>query len=72
MSSLDDVSAGTIAVLLGDAARPAIAAPAFRKRVSRAYARLRLLLGGLRWRLTSIAPTAPRGARTSWAGCGRA
>jgi DNA-directed RNA polymerase specialized sigma24 family protein len=45
-ASLDDVSAETIAVLLGNGVRPAIAPPAFRKRVSRAYARLRLLLGG--------------------------
>jgi DNA-directed RNA polymerase specialized sigma24 family protein len=45
-ASLDDVSAETIAALIGGGARPAIAAPAFRKRVSRAYARLRLLLGG--------------------------
>ncbi len=46
IASLDAVSAETIAVLLGRGARPDIAAPAFRKRVSRAYARLRLLLGG--------------------------
>jgi DNA-directed RNA polymerase specialized sigma24 family protein len=46
ITSLDDASAETIAVLLGRSAGPAITAPAFRKRVSRAYARLRLLLGG--------------------------
>jgi RNA polymerase sigma-70 factor (ECF subfamily) len=46
VASLDDGSAETIALLLDGGARPAIAAPAFRKRVSRAYARLRLLLGG--------------------------
>jgi RNA polymerase sigma-70 factor (ECF subfamily) len=47
IASLDHTSAETIAVLLGRTARPEIAATAFRKRVSRAYARLRLLLGGL-------------------------
>jgi RNA polymerase sigma-70 factor (ECF subfamily) len=46
IEALDETSAGTIAALLGRSARPEIAAPAFRKRVSRAVARLRLLLGG--------------------------
>jgi RNA polymerase sigma-70 factor (ECF subfamily) len=46
IASLDAPSAEAIGALLGRTARPAIDAPAFRKRVSRAYARLRLLLGG--------------------------
>ncbi|WP_437717045.1 hypothetical protein WMF45_11890 [Sorangium sp. So ce448] len=46
IASLDAPSAEAIGALLGQTARPAIDAPAFRKRVSRAYARLRLLLGG--------------------------
>lgn len=45
---LDDESAHAIACMLGDdRPDPGIRASAFRKRVSRAYARLRLLLGGL-------------------------
>jgi DNA-directed RNA polymerase specialized sigma24 family protein len=47
ITSLDAPAAEAIGALLGRSARPAIDAPAFHKRVSRAYARLRLLLGGL-------------------------
>lgn len=47
VASLDDTSAEAIACLLDDRPCPGIGASAFRKRVSRAYARLRLLLGGL-------------------------
>ena len=46
VESLDAQAAEAIAVVLGEAARPEIADAAFRKRVSRAYARLRVLLGG--------------------------
>lgn len=46
LASLDDGSAAAIAVVLGRSATPEVSSPAFRKRVSRAYARLRLLLGG--------------------------
>jgi len=46
IASLDAPSAEAIRSLLGEAPRPAVEAPAFRKRVSRAYARLRVLLGG--------------------------
>ncbi len=46
--ALDAPSADAIASLLGRAARPDVAKAAFRKRVSRAYARLRVLLGGER------------------------
>lgn len=42
---LDDASAGAIRALLGRDAPPEAGAATFRKRVSRAYARLRLLLG---------------------------
>lgn len=45
LRDLDPASAEAIAVLLGERDRPAIAEVAFRKRVSRAYARLRVLLG---------------------------
>jgi len=45
IDSLDPASASAIASLLGDAAPPAVAPAAQRKRVSRAYARLRHLLG---------------------------
>jgi RNA polymerase sigma factor (sigma-70 family) len=48
VASLDDYSAEAIACMLDDdRPDPGIGASAFRKRVSRAYARLRLLLGGL-------------------------
>jgi len=47
MAALDDESAEAIACMLDERRSPGIAAPAFRKRVSRAYAKLRLLLGGL-------------------------
>jgi RNA polymerase sigma factor (sigma-70 family) len=46
LESLDDDAATCIASLLGDRPRPAIAPAAFRKRVSRVYAQLRVLLGG--------------------------
>src|SRR5579883_1012539 len=46
MDELDAESAEAIAAVLGLRERPAIAAAAFRKRVSRAYAKLRILLGG--------------------------
>jgi RNA polymerase sigma-70 factor (ECF subfamily) len=46
LENLDETSARTIATVLGDGDRPAALPAAFRKRVSRAYARLRLLLGG--------------------------
>jgi RNA polymerase sigma factor (sigma-70 family) len=47
ITSLDDDGAGAIATMLNEGERPTIGASAFRKRISRAYARLRLLLGGL-------------------------
>jgi len=47
IASLDPASAEAIAALLDRPARPAIEGASFRKRVSRAYARLRLILGGL-------------------------
>ena len=46
LESLDGESAEAIAAVLGDRERPAIESAAFRKRVSRAYAKLRVLLGG--------------------------
>jgi RNA polymerase sigma-70 factor (ECF subfamily) len=46
IESLDPASAEAIAALLGETARPAIEDAAFRKRLSRAYAKLRMLLGG--------------------------
>jgi len=46
VESLDAPAAEAIAALLGEGQRPPIADAAFRKRVSRAYARLRVLLGG--------------------------
>jgi RNA polymerase sigma factor (sigma-70 family) len=46
IEELDDMSAQSIASVLDEAARPAVQPAAFRKRVSRAYARLRLLLRG--------------------------
>jgi RNA polymerase sigma factor (sigma-70 family) len=45
LDALDADSADAIAAVLGDKERPAIESAAFRKRVSRAYARLRMLLG---------------------------
>jgi RNA polymerase sigma factor (sigma-70 family) len=47
IDELDSASAQAIRALLGRAARPELESPTFRKRVSRAYARLRLLLGEL-------------------------
>jgi RNA polymerase sigma factor (sigma-70 family) len=45
IASLDDDSARTISFMLQGVERPPVSATAFRKRISRAYARLRLLLG---------------------------
>ena len=46
VEALDPSSAEAIAILLGEKPRPRITEAAFRKRVSRAYAKLRMLLGG--------------------------
>ncbi|HEX6240991.1 MAG TPA: RNA polymerase sigma factor [Polyangiales bacterium] len=46
--TLDDQAAQAIRAQLGEAARPPLPPMTYRKRVSRAYARLRLLLGDLR------------------------
>jgi DNA-directed RNA polymerase specialized sigma24 family protein len=46
IEELDGPSAEAIAALLGEGERPRIDDAAFRKRVSRAYAKLRMLLGG--------------------------
>ncbi len=46
IAALDDASAEAIACLLDDRPVPGLSAAAFRKRVSRAYAKLRLLLRG--------------------------
>lgn len=46
LESLDAAAAEAIAAILGDGERPRAHDPAFRKRVSRAYAKLRVLLGG--------------------------
>jgi RNA polymerase sigma-70 factor (ECF subfamily) len=46
IAHLDAPSAEAIAALLGEDPRPIASATAFRKRVSRAYARLRWMLGG--------------------------
>ena len=45
MAALDEDSAAAIASMLHGTARPPVTGTAFRKRVSRAYARLRWLLG---------------------------
>ena len=45
VESLDDDAANAIAAVLGRAPMPACAPATFRKRVSRAYAKLRLILG---------------------------
>jgi DNA-directed RNA polymerase specialized sigma24 family protein len=45
LADLDGASADAVGALLGRGPRPAVSAPAFRKRISRAYERLRLLLG---------------------------
>lgn len=50
IDSLDAASAEAIAALLGDKERPNIADAAFRKRLSRAYSKLRVLLGAYRER----------------------
>jgi DNA-directed RNA polymerase specialized sigma24 family protein len=46
IDALDPASAAAIAALLGDVEIPALSPAAQRKRISRAYARLRRLLGG--------------------------
>ena len=46
IDALDPESANAIHSLLGRAPLPNVAPPTFRKRVSRAYAKLRILLGG--------------------------
>jgi RNA polymerase sigma factor (sigma-70 family) len=46
IGTLDEASAEAIRALLGDGPPPDVAPATFRKRVSRAYARLRILLGG--------------------------
>jgi RNA polymerase sigma factor (sigma-70 family) len=46
IASLDEASAEAIACLLDDRPCPGVTAVAFRKRVSRAYAKLRLMLRG--------------------------
>ncbi len=46
VDALDPTSAEAVAVLLGEAAPPPIAPATYRKRLSRAYARIRALLGG--------------------------
>ena len=46
IAELDAPSAGAIRALLDGSERPALRDAAFRKRVSRAYARLRVILGG--------------------------
>jgi RNA polymerase sigma-70 factor (ECF subfamily) len=46
IDSLDDESSSAICALLGRATMPKIPGPTFRKRVSRAYAKLRVILGG--------------------------
>jgi len=48
IASLDDKAASAVRSLLGESERPDLAPMTYRKRVSRAYARLRLLLGELR------------------------
>ncbi len=45
VDSLDETSADAVAALLGRAPRPNVTPQTFRKRLSRAYGRLRLLLG---------------------------
>jgi RNA polymerase sigma-70 factor (ECF subfamily) len=45
IAALDDDAAGAISTILHGSERPQVTATAFRKRVSRAYARLRWLLG---------------------------
>ena len=47
IESLDDQAAHAIRSQLGEAERPSVSPVTYRKRVSRAYARLRLLLGDL-------------------------
>jgi RNA polymerase sigma factor (sigma-70 family) len=48
IDTLDDAAASAIHAQLGQGERPALEAATFRKRVSRAYARLRILLGEFR------------------------
>ncbi|MBX3192330.1 MAG: sigma-70 family RNA polymerase sigma factor [Labilithrix sp.] len=47
IAALDEEGAEAIAAMLDEGSRPAIGPAAFRKRVSRAYAKIRVLLGGL-------------------------
>jgi hypothetical protein len=46
IDALDEESSEAICALLGRKPIPNIPAPTFRKRISRAYAKLRVLLGG--------------------------
>jgi RNA polymerase sigma-70 factor (ECF subfamily) len=46
VGALDDASANAVRAMLGLVPMPAVAPATFRKRLSRAYGRLRLLLGG--------------------------
>lgn len=50
IDSLDAASAKAIAALLGEMERPNVGDAAYRKRLSRAYAKLRVLLGAYRER----------------------
>jgi len=45
LDSLDETSANAVAAMLGRVPRPTVRAETFRKRLSRAYGKLRLLLG---------------------------
>jgi RNA polymerase sigma factor (sigma-70 family) len=45
LADLDETSANAVSAMLGRAPRPAVSPQAFRKRLSRAYEKLRLLLG---------------------------
>jgi DNA-directed RNA polymerase specialized sigma24 family protein len=45
MGNLDETSANAVAAMLGRVPRPSVTPETFRKRLSRAYCRLRLLLG---------------------------
>jgi DNA-directed RNA polymerase specialized sigma24 family protein len=45
LTDLDETSADAVAAMLGRAPRPTVSSPAFRKRLSRAYEKLRMLLG---------------------------
>jgi hypothetical protein len=45
LDSLDETSANAVAAMLGRIPRPTVRPETFRKRLSRAYGKLRLLLG---------------------------